>query len=245
MAEPAELKKGTGERRSLAQVKLFSCLGDDEREALKRDLTWRRYRAGERVFERGSQSSGVFFVIEGAVNVVSFSSTGREITFAEVGVGETVGELAAIDGQPRSASVVATEDSLLAIQPAESFIELLKRNGEIAFTLLQRMSDIVRKGTDQVIQVSSVAATNRVYSELLKRAEQDPTVPDLWVIKPLPPLRELASTAATTRELVANTLNQLYPSGLIRRKGNNLYVMDRSALEDLITAGSQASPDRT
>ena len=245
MAEPGELKNETEERRSLAQVKLFSCLDSDRRKALEHDCVWRRYRAGERVFERGSQSNEVFLIIEGAVNIVSFSPTGREITFAEVGVGETVGELAAIDGQPRSASVVATKDSLLAILPAGSFIELLKRNGEIAFTLLQRMSGIVRKGTDRVIQVSSVAATIRVYSELLKRAEQDPTVPDLWVIKPLPPIRELASTAGTTRELVSNTLNQLYPSGLIRRKGNNLYVMDRSALEDLITAGSQASPDRT
>ena len=244
MAESGEPKNEAGERRSLAGVKLFSCLDADAREGLERECAWRRYRTGERVFERGSQSSEVFFVIEGAVNIVSFSPTGREITFAEVGFGETVGELAAIDGQPRSASVVATEDSLLAILPAESFIELLKRNGEVAFTLLQRMSGIVRKGTDQVIQVSSVAATNRIYSELLKRAEQDPTVPDLWVIKPLPPIRELASKAGTTRELVSNTLNRLYPSGLIRRKGNNLYFMDCSALEELVKAGSQASPDR-
>ena len=244
MVEPGEPKNEAGERRSLAGVKLFSCLDADAREGLERECAWRRYRTGERVFERGSQSSEVFFVIEGAVNIVSFSPTGREITFAEVGFGETVGELAAIDGQPRSASVVATEDSLLAILPAESFIELLKRNGEVAFTLLQRMSGIVRKGTDQVIQVSSVAATNRIYSELLKRAEQDPTVPDLWVIKPLPPIRELASKAGTTRELVSNTLNRLYPSGLIRRKGNNLYIMDRSALEELVKAGSQASPDQ-
>ncbi len=70
--------------------------------------------------------------------------------------------------------------------------------------------------------MSSVAATSRVYVELLKRAEQDTTVPDLWVIKPLPPIRELASAAGTTRELVSNALNQLYPSGLIRRKGNYL-----------------------
>jgi CRP/FNR family cyclic AMP-dependent transcriptional regulator len=243
MMGSGEPKNEAGDRRNLAGVKLFSCLDADAREAIERECAWRRYRTGERVFERGSQSSEVFFVIEGAVNIVSFSSTGREITFAEVGFGETVGELAAIDGQPRSASVVATEDSLLAILPAESFIELLKRNGEVAFALLQRMSGIVRKGTDQVIQVSSVAATNRVYSELLSRAEQDPTVPDLWVIKPLPPIRELASTVGTTRELVSNTLNRLYPSGLIRRKGTNLYIMDRSALEELVKAGSQASPD--
>lgn len=245
MPESTELKYQPSERRSIARVKLFSDLDSDERKALERDCSWRRYRAGERVFERGSQSSEVFFVVEGTVNIVSFSPTGREITFAELGAGETVGELAAIDGQLRSASVVATDDSLLAILPADLFIQLLKRNGEIAFTLLQRLSGIVRKGNAQVIEVSSVAATSRVYLELLKRAEQDSTVPTLWVIKPLPPIRELASAAGTTRELVSNTLNQLYPSGLIRRKGNNLYVMDRSALEDLIKASSQASSDRT
>ncbi len=245
MPESTELKYQPSERRSIAQVKLFSDLDSDERKALERDCSWRRYRAGERVFERGSQSSEVFFVVEGTVNIVSFSPTGREITFAELGAGETVGELAAIDGQLRSASVVATDDSLLAILPADLFIQLLKRNGEIAFTLLQRLSGIVRKGNAQVIEVSSVAATSRVYLELLKRAEQDTTVPTLWVIKPLPPIRELASAAGTTRELVSNTLNQLYPSGLIRRKGNNLYVMDRSALEDLIKASSQASSDQT
>ena len=128
--------------------------------------------------------------------------------------------------------------------PAGLFIQLLRRNGEIAFTLLQRLSGIVRKGNAQVIEVSSVAATSRVYVELLKRAEQDTTVPDLCVIKPLPPIRELASAAGTTRELVSNALNQLYPSGLIRRKGNYLYVMDRSALEDLIKASNQANSDR-
>ncbi len=245
MGNAANSKREPGQRRSLAQVKLFSDLDSEERVALERECTWRRYRTGERVFERGSQSSEVFFVIEGAVNIVSFSSTGREITFAEVSAGETVGELAAIDGQPRSASVVATHESLLAILPADLFVQLLKRNGEIAFTLLQGLSGIVRRGNAQVIEVSSVAATSRVYLELLKRAEQDPTVPALWVIKPLPPIRELASAASTTRELVSNTLNQLYPSGLIRRKGSNLYVMDRSALEDLIKASSQASSDRT
>lgn len=239
MANAADSKSEPGQRRSLARVKLFSHLENAERVAVERDCTWRRYRPGERVFERGSQSSEVFFVIEGALNVVSFSSTGREITFGEVGPGETVGELAAIDGQLRSASVVATGDSLLAILPAEAFIELLKRHGEIAFRLLQRLSGIVRRGTDQVIQISSVAATKRVYVELLNRAEQDATVPNLWAIKPLPPIRELASAAGTTRELVSNALAQLYPSGLIRRKGKNLYILDRPALEDIIKAGAK------
>jgi CRP/FNR family cyclic AMP-dependent transcriptional regulator len=241
MAKEAAPKTAAGERRSLAQVGLFSSLISEERKGLELACAWRRYRAGERVFERGSRSDEVFFVVEGAVNIVSFSPTGREITFAKAAAGETVGELAALDGQLRSASVVASEDALLAILPAAAFIELLRRKGDVALTLLQRLAAIVRKGTDQVIQVSSIAATNRVYAELLSRAAQDKTVPDLWVVKPLPPLRELASAAETTRELVSNSLNQLYPSGLIRRKGRSLYILDRPALEDLIEAGNRGN----
>jgi DNA-binding transcriptional regulator YhcF (GntR family) len=62
----------------------------------------------------------------------------------------------------------------------------------------------------------------------------------LWTIKPLPPLRDIASQASTTRELVASAFNQLYPSGLIRRKGDALYIIDRAALEEIVNAAAKA-----
>jgi CRP-like cAMP-binding protein len=148
--------------------------------------------------------------------------------------------LSAIDGQPRSASVVAAEDSLLAALPSEIFTELLKRHGEVAFRLLQRLAGIVRKGDERIVEVSSVKSTNRVYAELLRLAEPDAAAPGLWAIKPLPPLRELASKSSTTRELVASALNRLYPSGLIRRRGNNLYILNRAAVEDIVRVARQA-----
>ena len=77
----------------------------------------------------------------------------------------------------------------------------------------------------------------------MMNAEPDEVVPTLWVIKSLPPLRELASAAETTRELVSNALNHLYPSGLIRRKGNRLYILDRPALVNLLNAGNPTDPD--
>jgi CRP-like cAMP-binding protein len=234
--------EGTG-RRSLAGVTLLQNLGGDERSALAAQCTWRRYRLGERVFERGGEGREVFFVVEGAVNIVSFSPMGREVTFATARAGDTVGELAAIDNQPRSASVVAIEDSLLAVLPAEPFVELLRRHGDITFELLKRLVTIVRKGDERVVELTSLKATNRVYAELLRLAEPDAAAPEVWSIKPLPPLRDLASRAATTRELVVSALNQLYPSGLIRRKGDALYIIDRAALEDIVSATRATSAD--
>jgi hypothetical protein len=116
----------------------------------------------------------------------------------------------------------------------------LKRHGEVAFRLLQRLAGIVRKGDERIVEVSSVKSTNRVYAELLRLAEPDAAAPGLWAIKPLPPLRELASKSSATRELVASALNRLYPSGLIRRRGNNLYILYRAAVEDIVRVARQA-----
>lgn len=240
MEQVGQETKGT-DRRTLAGVRLLGGLDAEGRAVLERRCLWRRYRSGERVFERGSEGREVLFVVEGTLNIVSFSPIGSDLVLATAGPGSTIGELAAIDGQPRSASVVAIEDALLAVLPSEVFVDLLKRNGEIAFRLIQSLAGMVRRVDERVVEVSSVRATNRVYAELLRLAEPDPAAPELWAIKPLPPLRDLASRSSTTRELVASALNRLYPSGLIRRKGNNLYIMNRAALAEIVHAAEQAN----
>jgi CRP-like cAMP-binding protein len=232
----------TSPRQTLAGVKLLASVDPAERAALEAASVWRRYRPGERVFERDTPSRDVFFIVEGAVNVVRLSSMGREITFATLRTGEAVGELGAIDGSPRSASVVATEDTLMAVLSAERFIELLKAHGEVAFQLLLRLSVTVRRGSDRVLELTTVGARNRVYAELLRLARPDGAAQELWIVDPLPALREIAGQASTTREQVANALNHLYPSGLVRRKGNTLYITDRSALEALVTANQEEAP---
>ena len=229
-----------GQRRSLDKVDLLQVLDPAERADLEERCAWRRYRLGERVFERGSEGHEVFFVVDGALSIVSFSAMGREVTFATAPAGATVGEMAAIDGLPRSASVVAVEDSLLAVLDAESFAALIKAEGALAFELLRRLSTMVRKGDERVLEIGNLQATSRIYVELLRLAERDETVPDLWIVKPLPPLRELASTAGTTREIVSGALKQLYPSGVLRRKGDALYILDRTALEDIADPKKQS-----
>lgn len=220
--------------KSLAGVTLFEDLDPQVVKSLSEACRWRHYRRGERIIEQGSESREVLFITEGAVSIMGPSASGREVAFATLGQGNHIGELAAIDGEPRSASAIAQCDTTIAIMPSDRFLRLLQDDGRITLKLLRSLSYMIRSGDVRIMELSTLAATHRVYAEVLRLAVPDAAVPGQWVVRPLPPLREIASHVSTTRETVARALGGLYPSGLLRRKGRNLYIMDRPAFEKLI-----------
>lgn len=84
----------------------------------------------------GSDNHDVYFVIEGRVRVVNCWQVGREISFQDLEAGECFGELSAIDQRPRSASVVALVDTLLASLPSRTFLDLLVKYPDVALALM-------------------------------------------------------------------------------------------------------------
>ncbi|MFZ9133563.1 MAG: aminoacyl-tRNA hydrolase, partial [Gemmobacter sp.] len=73
-----------------------------------------RHKQGETIIDRESESRDVYFVVDGRARVVNFSLSGGEISFDDIENGGVFGELAALDGQPRSATIVALTDTLVA-----------------------------------------------------------------------------------------------------------------------------------
>ena len=117
--------------RSLAGIEIFSDLDPEALKRLSDTCRWRRYRRGERIIEQGSESREVLFITEGSVSILVPSPTGREVAFASLGPGNHIGELAAIDGEPRSASAVAQGDTTIAIMPSDRFLRLLQGDGRV------------------------------------------------------------------------------------------------------------------
>jgi CRP-like cAMP-binding protein len=156
------------------------------------------------------------------------------VTLAAVKTGDFFGELAAIDGQPRSASVTAIEKTELAIMPPDMFLDILRAHPTVAFQLMQRLARMVRASGLRILELSTLQAAQRVYAELLRMAQPDAAVPGLWVVRPLPPMHEIASMTSTTRETVNRAISQLYDGGVLKRKGRNLYIMDRTKLEEIV-----------
>ena len=215
---------------SLRGIRLLQSLSDAELGTLEQRCRWRRAGAGQQILDRTDEHRDVFFVVEGSVRAVDFSPSGREVVYAVIGAGGHFGELSAIDGLGRSASVVAIEHCLLAALTPTQFESLILSHPQVAIELLRDLVGIIRTTDERLSEVSTLGTTARVCRELLRLVRTDEQTGD-WLIAPLPTQRDLAGRAGTTRETVARTLSQLTREAIVERTGRALRVLDRAGLE--------------
>lgn len=219
--------------KSLAGIALFRDLGPAEVAAIEKRCRWHRYGAEEPVLDRLSDNRDVFLVVEGLVRIVNYSLSGREIAYATVGPSGYFGELAAIDGGPRSASVLAVEDCLLASITPQAFKAIMVDHPNIATEVLQRLARIIRTCDDRILDLSTLRAVQRVYVELLRLATPSPLDPNSFLIRPMPTHKDIAAWAGTTRETVARVMSHLAEGKIVERKDRALYIRDKARLEHL------------
>jgi CRP-like cAMP-binding protein len=227
----------------LAHIELLKGLPQAEIAALEQRVGWQRHKAGEQILTKDSESRDAFLVAEGRVQIVNYSLTGREIAYATVPTGSYFGELSAIDGEPRSATVIAHTDCLLATVPPDVFRDCVQRHPSIALAVIQKLARIVRVCDDRIMDLSVLGAHQRVYGELLRLAKPDPITAGSWLIFPLPTQHDIAGIASTTRETVARVVSQLTHAGIVQRKGKTLYIRDRAKLQRLAERSTVGTTD--
>ena len=218
----------------LGSVNLLTHLDTSELADLAKKCSWRHYSVNEQIIDRQSESRDIYFVVEGSVRIANFSLSGREITLNDLLKGAHFGELAAIDGYPRSASVVALTDCHLAALSPTYFEELCQSHPKIAFQVMRSLASIVRSATERIMDLSTLAANNRVQSDLLREAKQNMTGENTAEIKPIPVHSNVASRVSTTRETVARVMNDLARQGIVERAKSSLKVLDVDVLEEMV-----------
>lgn len=229
----------TGEANNrLDGIALLTGLPPADLRGLERQARWRRYRAHEQIVDRDDAGSEIYFVIDGAVQIVNYSLAGREVAFGELKPGGFFGELSAIDGAPRSASVVAQSNCLLASLTAAQFSSLLDTHPDITRVLLARMTTIIRLNTERIMDVSTLSATHRIYLELIAIAEpfRPQTEGGEWLISPMPTQVAIAGRTSTTRETVARAMAPLIDGGILARRGRAILVHDFERLREAADA---------
>ena len=160
--------------------------------------------------------------------------SGKEITLEDLVTGNHFGELSALDGQPRSASVMSLDSCLIAALPQERFLSLLRENSEIAFRVLRRLAGVIRNSTDRIMDLSTLAANNRVQADLLRQARSGLIGENQAEIRPIPVHGDIASRVSTTRETVARVLSELSRQGIVERKKNVLLIKDLAQLREMV-----------
>lgn len=229
----AVMQVSGGEEVSLNMIPLLSGLDRMSLAKVEAACAWKTAKEGEQLLNRDSESRDIFFVLRGRVRIVNYSNSGREIAFALAGPGDYFGELAAIDGQPRSATVVALEECRLAALPPQAFREVLERHPQMAMLVLEKLTRIIRTCDDRIMDLATLSAYQRVYAEILKACRPDPVRTGSWIVYPLPTQAQIAAQASTTRETVARVLSQLALDGVADRKSKTLYIRDMTKLKSL------------
>lgn len=218
----------------LDTITLLQSLTAERRAGLARHCAWRSFKAGEEILARDDPGDAVLFLAAGRARVVNFSASGREVAYAIIDTGGHVGELGAIDGAPRSASVLALEDCRVASLPAVAFMRLVTEEGSVALSLLRRLARIIRDNDEKITELATIGAMQRVYRELLRLARpcREPGSVGL-LVDPLPTQETLAARLGTTRETVARVLAQLARARITERHGRRLAIHMPDQLEVL------------
>jgi len=219
---------------SLAKVYMLGSLTDAESRALEKACKWKRYSASEQIIDRQNETTDICFVVEGKVRIVNYSLSGREITLDDHAAGDCFGELSAIDGQPRSASVMALEECLVASLGQEQFHALLSGHPGIALEMMKYLAQMVRTSTERIMDLSTLAANNRVQADLLRQALTNMQGEKQAHIKPIPVHADIASRVSTTRETVARVMNDLAREGIIERRKDALVIHDVEKLQEMV-----------
>ena len=224
-------------RPSLSGVELFDSLGDSDRDALARLCRWQRYAAHQYIIGHQDETNDVYFIVDGRVRVTVFSPSGKEVSFADLPAGKSFGEMAAIDGAPRSATVIALSNTVLASMSAGAFRRVLNDYPDVAAKVMQYLAGLVRKLSDRVVEFSVLAVRNRIHAELLRLARDQGLDADTAVITPVPTHADIASRVSTHREAVTRELNALARDGLIERRDGALVIADVARLARLVEKG--------
>jgi len=220
-----------------ASASFLARLGEADCAALVARWTVGRYERDDMIIAHDEGGRDVFFVLEGRARVTVFSEQGRAVAFRDMEAGDIFGELAAIDGKARSASVVALEPMRAARLPEAAFREIVHTRATFTWALLEHLSTQVRRLTGRVYEFSTLVVRKRLIRELLRLAEKAGQLDGQTSITPVPTHFELAARISTHREAVSREMSALARRKLIGKSGAKLIIHDIGALRALAGEG--------
>ncbi len=128
----------------LAQVPLFQTLSKRELQVLSVNCREREYPAGAVLLRQGETGVGLFIITTGMVHITQTTPDGGTRDLGDFGRGAVLGEMSLLDDMPRTATVIATEDTRALVIPVWDFRAALREAPEVSIKLLSALSQRVR-----------------------------------------------------------------------------------------------------
>jgi CRP-like cAMP-binding protein len=206
----------------LSKTTLFNALNEQGCLELAERTTQRAYRPGQVVFVQDEPGDRMFVVAEGSVKLLIRSSHGDAVELARLWPTDVFGEVALLDGGPRSASAEAVERSVLVAVGRSELIRLLRSNGAVVDALLNSLGGLVRRANRQSTDLIFLDLRGRVAKKLLELGKAGGTVPGTL-------LRitqgDLAQMVGGARQTVNQVLKQFEDRGFIRMANRTIEIV--------------------
>jgi CRP-like cAMP-binding protein len=219
----------------IRDVPLLARLPQADLRALAARGRVRTYRAGVMIFREGAPGDSLHIIIEGNVRVAVLSLSGEEATVATLGPGEFLGDLALLDGRPRSASAIASQATKTLVVRREDFRRWLADRPSAALVLLEALSLRVRRTDEALADIAFLDLPRRLAKRILalERDQRAVRAAATEVRRVRITQSEMASMLGVSRESVNKQLNVFARQGWIKLGRGSITLLDAEALRTL------------
>ncbi|MFH1538482.1 MAG: Crp/Fnr family transcriptional regulator [bacterium] len=220
---------------ALREVPLFSDFSAKELKVLEQTAQVRQYGKGDEIVHRSEEGDTFFSILEGKVKVILTDDESKEYILGVLRPKEFFGELALLDGEPRSATVVALEETEVLALQRDDFLQQIKKHPELCIKLMIVLGRRLRKANQSIESLAFKDVCGRLAEMILDLAESTGENKDEGILVPLEYSRtELAHQIGTTRETLTRALKTLQSMGNIQVKRKSLLITSEKGLRDRI-----------
>jgi CRP/FNR family transcriptional regulator, cyclic AMP receptor protein len=233
-------QKGQDDKMSIVnflnQTALFTDLSQRELHAIANDIKRHHYQSGEIIFHEGDPGQMLYLIKSGQVRIFVNGFDGSETNVILFGKpGDIFGELAIIDGLPRSATAAALEQTTLFTMQREQFRHYMRQCPQLSLNFMKVLSRRVRYNTLQVDSLASLPVPQRLARKLLELAQEVGIVQQDGVLIKMTQTN-VASSIGASRESVNKSLKEFRDNDWIKTQQGYITILDPEALRILVSS---------
>ena len=236
MPAQAELKGRVDKRKFLSAHPFFRGLKPELIDQVGSHAVTRVVKAGTVIYGKGDPGDSLFAVVTGIVQISAPSVEGKDTVFAQLAAGEIVGEIALLDGRPRSADVAAVTDCELMVINRRDFVPLIHDHPELAFRLIDILCEKLRRTNDQVERVTFLDLPTRLAKVLIQLVQSSAEGRKISVTQ-----SALGQMIGMSRESTNKQLRNWEERNWVRLERGSIVVVALDRLTAVATTGDGAT----
>ncbi|MDO5652520.1 MAG: Crp/Fnr family transcriptional regulator [Brachymonas sp.] len=207
----------------IRRVPLFSDLSPAQSSIVSATVEKRRFKRGDLIVEQGKISGALYMILSGKARVLSQDDRGREVIMATLEVGDAIGEMSLIDGEPHSATVRAEAPTDALVLGHDAFIRCLHENASMADAVMRGLVRRLRRADKQILSLALMDVYGRVMSVLHDMAQEDEE--GNKILRKKVSRQDVAKMVGASREMVSRVMKHFEETDVLVQQPDGTFLL--------------------